>query len=170
MAELRLIWIDTAMAGALHQGGPHFESIYNVRLENSAQILRDVIGQTLAMHKTKPPAPWGGYVGADSQTGFVIGTCAFTNQPDANGIVEIAYFTFPEYERRGYATAMAKALIKIALSSPLVKEVIANTLAEPNASTRVLEKVGMTWRGEVIDPVDGKIWRWGLVAPVSTQR
>src|SRR5262249_27813773 len=167
MADIRLIWIDTAMAGALHQGASRFESTYNVRLENSAQMLRDVISQTLAMHKTKPPAPWGGYIVVDSQSGVVIGTCAFTNQPDPNGTVEIAYFTFPEYKRRGYATAMAKSLIKIAWSSPIVKEVIANTLPEPSASTRILEIVGMKCRGEVIDPVDGKIWRWGLKARSS---
>src|SRR5262249_9966762 len=58
MADIRLIWIDTAMAGVLHQGASHFESTYKVRLENSAQMLRDVISQTLVMHKTKPPAPW----------------------------------------------------------------------------------------------------------------
>jgi len=163
MPDIRLIWIDPAMAAALHQGAPHYEATYKVRLENSAAIMRDVISQTLAMHKAKPPAPWGGYIAVDSQTAVTIGTCAFTNAPDQNGIVEIAYFTFPEYERRGYATAMAKALLRIAWYSPLVKEVIANTLAEPNASTRILEKVGMKWRGEVIDPVDGKIWRWGIL-------
>jgi hypothetical protein len=29
-----------------------------------------------------------------------------------------------------------------------------------NASTRILERIGMTLIGEVVDPDDGLVWRW----------
>jgi len=38
---------------------------------------------------------------------------------------------------------MAARLIDLAQSSPAVQRVIAHTLPEPNASTRILQKVGM---------------------------
>jgi len=49
-------------------------------------------------------------------------------------------------------------------SSAAVLRVIAHTLPETNASTRVLEKVGMNFVGEVIDPDDGRVWRWQMQA------
>jgi len=37
---------------------------------------------------------------------------------------------------------------------------IAHTLPEPNASTRILEKVGLRRDGEARDPEVGVVWRW----------
>ena len=55
--------------------------------------------------------PWIGYlVVASSQA---VGTCGFKSPP-LDGRVEIAYFTFPEYENRGLATQMAGQLIALA--------------------------------------------------------
>jgi Acetyltransferase (GNAT) domain len=42
----------------------------------------------------------------------IVGTCAFRSPPQ-NGEVEIAYFTFPEFEGRGFATEMGRRLIQI---------------------------------------------------------
>jgi RimJ/RimL family protein N-acetyltransferase len=76
--------------------------------------------------------------------------------------VEISYGTVPKYEGRGHATDMARAMIGIAFASPAVRRVIAHTLPEPNASSRVLHKAGLTKTGEVIDPEDGRVWRWEI--------
>jgi RimJ/RimL family protein N-acetyltransferase len=64
------------------------------------------------------------------------------------------------FEGQGYGTKMAEKLIAIAAASPEVCRVIAHTLPERNASTRILEKVGMKLVGEVNDPEDGRVWRW----------
>jgi ribosomal-protein-alanine N-acetyltransferase len=55
--------------------------------------------------------PWIGYLALSGPE--VVGTCSFTSQPHL-GKVEIAYFTFPQFEGRGMATSMARALIEIA--------------------------------------------------------
>ncbi len=55
---------------------------------------------------------------------------------------------------------MARKLIELAASWTTVKRVIAHTLPEVNASTRVLEKVVMSFVGEVIDPDDSRVWQW----------
>ena len=119
---------------------------------------REMLEQTLDLLTRDPrPDPWGCYLAsADGQT---IGTCAFKAAPDAAGAVEIAYMTFPAFERQGHATAMAAALVEIAAAAgtPLA---IAHTLPEENASNRALRRNGFTFAGEVEDPEDGLIWRW----------
>ncbi len=107
---------------------------------------------------------FGGYLTLDAESRAVVGTCGFRTQPSKDGIVEIAYFTFPRFEGRGYATSMARELLALAASSPLVRRVIAHTLPERNPSTRVLEKVAMRFVGEVDDPEDGRVWRWESTA------
>jgi RimJ/RimL family protein N-acetyltransferase len=86
-----------------------------------------------------------------------VGTCGFTRPPHA-GRVEIAYHTFPLFERRGFATQMARALLDIAAEHA----VIAHTAPESNASTSVLLKLGFQLEGRVMDPERGVVWRWQL--------
>jgi RimJ/RimL family protein N-acetyltransferase len=90
----------------------------------------------------------------------VIGMASFKGPPNAEGAVEIAYAIVPGYQNRGYATEAAQGLVDYALADPRARRVIAHTLREPNASTRVLKKCGFQFAGEVIDPEDGPVWRW----------
>ncbi|HEY5720880.1 MAG TPA: GNAT family N-acetyltransferase [Allosphingosinicella sp.] len=119
---------------------------------------RALLAQTLGLLTADPrPEPWGCYlagVGPDT-----VGTCAFKSAPSEKGEVEIAYMTFPAFERRGHATAMAAALADIAFHAG-VPTVIAHTLPEENASTRALRRNGFSCSGEVMDPEDGLVWRW----------
>ena len=46
----------------------------------------------------------------------------------------------------------------------VVDYVYAHTLAESNASTRVLEKCRMTKVSEAVDPDVGNVWRWEIGA------
>src|SRR4026207_83574 len=55
--------------------------------------------------------PWIGYLGLADET--PVGTCGFKSPP-RDGRVEIAYFTIPEFEGRGFASAMAAALVAMA--------------------------------------------------------
>ena len=103
--------------------------------------------------------PWTAYLA--SQDGVVIGTCAFKGQPK-NGVVEIAYGTHPEQEGKGIATRMATELIRMARSSDPAVRIIAQTLPEPNASTRVLAKCGFKQVREAVDDEVGRVWEWEL--------
>ena len=93
---------------------------------------------------------------------MIIGFCSFTGPPSANGMVEIAYGIAPGYQRRGYATEAARAIVDYAFASGQVRTIQAHTLPEQNSSTRVLEKCGFTLSGEIIHPTDGPVWRWEL--------
>lgn len=161
MASIRLIRIDERLERIVEEAGDAFSQAYGASLGDSEAAVREVVAQTLALLTRAPrAAEWGGYLAVDEPLALVIGTCGYTHGPEADGTVEIAYFTFPAFEGRGYATAMAGELLNRALRSGVVREVVAHTLPERNASTRILEKIGLRLVGEAEDPEVGKVWRW----------
>ena len=101
--------------------------------------------------------PWVGFLALEG--GNCVGACGFTSPP-ARGVVEIAYFTYPDFERRGIATRMAQRLISIAQGCDPSVRIIAHTLTEENASNHILKKLGFAFTGTVDHPEDGKIWEW----------
>ena len=105
--------------------------------------------------------PWVGYLAI--KQGQVVGTCSFKSAP-WNGRVQIAYFTFPEFEGQGVATSMARELIEISRATDPALAIIAHTLPEENASTAVLEKNGFEYQGMVNHPDDGLVWEWCYAA------
>lgn len=103
--------------------------------------------------------PWIGYLALADET--LVGTCGFKSSP-RDGRVEIAYFTFPAFEGRGFASAMAAELVALAQqhSSPLV--IAAQTLPERNASHSVLEKLEFRHVDTIDHAEDGTVWEWKL--------
>lgn len=97
----------------------------------------------------------------------LIGNCGYKGPPE-KGVVEIGYEVALDYRQNGYATEMAKALVKNAFAFQDVDLVLAHTLAEENASVHVLRKCGFHFDGELVDPEDGNIWRWKLPREQST--
>jgi [ribosomal protein S5]-alanine N-acetyltransferase len=117
-----------------------------------------------ALRKSTRTDPWQhGFFIVDRERTCVVGTAGFKGPPDSDGVVEIAYGVAPDYQGRGYATEAARALVEFALADNRVKVVRAHTLPEENASTHVLTRNGFRFLGEVIDPEDGRIWRWELL-------
>ena len=109
------------------------------------------------------PNPWThGFTIVHRASGATIGNCAYKGPPDADASVEIAYGIDPEYQRRGFATEAAQALVDYALSSDEVRVVRAHTRPDGKASMRVLTKLGFTCIGEVLDPEDGLVLRWEI--------
>lgn len=107
--------------------------------------------------------PWLPYLFVFRPDRALVGLGGFKSIPDSKRTVEIGYSVAPHYQGRGFATSAAHQLIQIAFESKLVDCVCAHTLAEPNASTRVLEKSGMTKVSETVDPDVGNVWRWEIV-------
>ena len=125
-----------------------------------AQVSADWVARVRA---ATAPDPWiCGFSIFERASGAAVGSCAFKSPPDPDGVVEIAYGVDPSHQGRGYATEATQALVDYAFASGRVRRVIAHTLPEPNASTRVLAKCGFDFLGEVIDPDDGLVWRWKI--------
>ena len=115
----------------------------------------------LARLRAETKSPWiHGFGVVEQDTHELIGLASFKGPPDEEGVVEIAYAIVPSRENRGYATEASAALVDFAFRDPRVRRVRAHTLPESNASTRVLSRNGFHHLGEVIDPEDGRVWRW----------
>ena len=164
MVPIELLALDRMAWEHLARDPVLFAGQQSLTLGADVDLLRNVGQQTVAMlQRTEATIPWTGYLAVDRVHDIIIGTCAFTARPDADGVVEIAYFTFPGCEGRGYASAMAAKLVEVAEGTGEIRRVRAHTLPEPNASTRILEKTGFTRAGETIDPESGPVWRWERV-------
>ena len=111
------------------------------RLEPLPQLARDICDPFREFYNLQGfTLPWTGYLA--EQDGVIVGSCGFKGAP-ADNRVEIAYFTFPNFEGRGLATQMARHLVDIALVTSLGITVAAQTLPEENASTTILRKLGL---------------------------
>ena len=129
-------------------------------LSHAVPVVVTVVEATLQLYRTVGyEPPWVGYLAFEDDE--CVGTCGFKAPPQLNR-VEIAYFTFPEYESRGIATRMASELIHIALEKSPAMTVTAQTLPEENASTTILKKLQFRWVGVLEHPEDGLVWEWHL--------
>ncbi len=163
MKSVELVRLDPAIEKSLADDPSYINGLIEGNWARVAERVHQVIGRTLTVTPTSVDRlEWGGYFVVDVNTREIVGSCAFKGQPSEDGSVEIAYFTYPGFEGKGYATAMARKLIDLASDCTEVKRVIAHTLPEESASTRVLAKLEMRFVGEVTDPEDGRVWRWQI--------
>src|SRR6266446_4854207 len=98
---------------------------------------------------------WWTYLPVLKEENILIGSGGYKGKPDAEGMVEFGYEIAAAYRNRGLATEMARALIQHAFENSEVKIVVAHTLAEENASVKVLKKCGMNFIEEILHPDDG---------------
>ncbi len=103
---------------------------------------------------------WGARLFLAGDPAELVGWGGFKGPP-ADGVVELGYEIAEARQGRGLATAAVGAMLAQAFGAPEVVEVIAHTLPEHNASTRVLEKAGFAFAREAEE--DGeRIWRFSL--------
>ena len=161
MPNVELVRLDPELEASLVNNPAYFEAMMEENWARVAELVHQLVGRKFtAVPLRVNKLEWGGYFVVDSETRDVVGSCAFKGEPNENGDVEIAYFTYPDFEGKGYATQMAQKLVDLAINGSSVNRVIAHTLPQKNASTRVLEKAQMRFVGEVTDPEDGQVWQW----------
>lgn len=118
------------------------------------------------LRAARGPDPWEfGYTVLLADSRNAIGGVSFKGAPGPDGVVEIAYGIDEAFQRRGYATESAAALVRFAFADPRVRLVCAHTLPGAAASGRVLEKCGFTRVSDGIDPEDGVVWRFEKARP-----
>ena len=85
------------------------------------------------------------------------GLVGFKGCPDEDGQTEIGYGMDPAFQHQGYTTEAARALVAWAFEEPTCKSIVAVNVQKDNpASSRILEKLGMTVYEET---EDGLSWR-----------
>lgn len=89
----------------------------------------------------------------------IVGSCSFVGQPQ-DGKVEIAYWTFKEFERQGIASFACKELVSIANQTDPNVTITAKTAPKHNASTKILENNNFVFSKIVQDEEIGDAWLW----------
>lgn len=152
---------------ALMEGGAVYEEQFGIKV--AAGLPEFLAGPEVSeeflarLRAAPPPDPWkDGFGVVHVAENRLIGLCSFNGPPDEEGAVEISYGIAPGYEGRGHATEAARLIIARAFADARVRMVRAHTLPQENASTHVLRKCGLTHSCELIDPVDGSVWRWEM--------
>ena len=101
--------------------------------------------------------PWVGYF--IIRQNQIVGSCGFVGQPK-DGKVEVAYWTFKEFEGQGIASFACKELVSIANQTDPDLTITAKTAPEHNASTRILQKNNFSFTEIVQDEEIGNAWLW----------
>ena len=161
--RLKLTDHDPKHILALLESSDEYENVSGIRVaEGVRDFLLSASADFFAQLQTAPaPDPWKfGFAILHKIDNVMIGMCGFTGPPDSDGAVEIAYSIAPAYQGKGYATEAAMALVDFASRDNRVRIIRAHTLAQTNASTRVLEKCGFKKTGEMVDPENNLVWRW----------
>jgi RimJ/RimL family protein N-acetyltransferase len=166
-ARLRIEPVRLAHLQALGQGEAAFGEALGVSVAKdwAGPDAQDAITRSGSYLEANPAsADWWMHAIIHEADNQLIGTGGYKGEP-AGGMVEIGYELAPAWRGQGLATEAAQGLIDHAFARPDVDHVLAHTLPDANASTRVLKRLGMRFDGEVHDPDDGDIWRWRLDRP-----
>jgi [ribosomal protein S5]-alanine N-acetyltransferase len=158
--EIAVIPCTVAHIDALVEGDDAFEARFGWRVVPGYLDFPEVLGPSRQTLVDGGDPAWHSQLFVDPTAGELIGFGGFKGPP-RDGEVEIGYSIAPGRRRRGFATAAALAMIEVARAAG-VDIVVAQTLPEPNASTRVLERCGFVRAGAATDPQVGDVWRWEL--------
>jgi RimJ/RimL family protein N-acetyltransferase len=151
--DLRLLRDDPA----------RFEEVRGLRVEPGWSPFDGALDGALRMLEGGMEPRWATHLFVHRPDAAVVGIGGFTGPP-VEGTAEIGYAVAPAYQGQGLATEAASRLLAAAARGG-VRTVRAHTLAEENASTRVLARLGFERTAELTDPEDGPVWRWERPAP-----
>src|SRR5262245_24099132 len=157
-ATTRIQSVTLEQVEALLAGDNVFAARYGMRVEPGYLDFPEALPRTRDELANGMPSEWYSHLIIDADTNTVVGFGGYKGPP-AEGEVEIGYSVAPSCQRRGHATAAAQLLIDRARVKGATR-VCAYTLAEANASTRVLTRCGLTMTEVVEDAEVGSVWRW----------
>lgn len=162
--RLRLIACDESVFEAIFESDEALAKYLDIIITESAFEFGDAPIRSAYDKIIDNPAEktWWMYLVIHKNDKKLIGTCGYKGLPNEEGEVEIGYGIMEGYRNQGYATELSKALIDRAFDQSNVVSVLAHTLAEENASVKVLKKCQMQFVKELIDKEDGKIWKWHI--------
>lgn len=85
--------------------------------------------------------------------GTYLGWCGLKYFPETNE-VDLGYRFMKKFWGKGYATESSKACLQYGFETLKLPRIIAKAMPENIGSIKVMQKLGMTFRGYVKDPTD----------------
>ena len=160
MPEIRLIEATPEHLEALLESRAALGGQLQSPIPDGWPAFPEAIQFTLSALREHPDqSGWWMHFFLDAETGMLVGSGGFAGPP-ADGTVEIGYEIAPEFRRRGFGSAAARALVAKAQGSGLVDRVIAHTLQGDPSSSGVLRVVGFDHIEEIPDPEQGVVSEW----------
>ncbi|MBR9920462.1 MAG: GNAT family N-acetyltransferase [Bacteroidetes bacterium] len=162
--QIKLINCDLPLIKAVLQGDDHLADYLEVEVPNPwTEFGRSAFEYVIKKVERDPDvAPWWTWLPILEDKRILVGSCGYKGKPDETGAIEIGYEVSKGFRGRGIATQIATKLVERAWGFAAVKTILAHTLAEKNASCRVLEKCGFSRVDELDDPMAGMVWRWKI--------
>lgn len=157
MVRVEPITLEWALA--LADGDAAFEERFGITVEADWSGFPEALPILLEAARAGSMTEWRPHLFFDSD-GALVGNGGWKGPPQ-DGVAELGYAVAPSRQRRGIATAAVREFVQRARRAGL-RAVCAHTLAEMNASTKVLERCGFARTDELIDPDEGPVWRWEL--------
>ena len=166
MNRVRLVTADLRLLDAALAGDDALAEALGCDVVPGWATFAGALGRTRDAVAADPEAPaWGSRFFVASEPPELVGWGGFKGPPGGEGgVVELGYEIAESRRGRGLATAAVAAMLDQAFADDRVDSVIAHTLPEHNASTRVLEKSGFGLDGETREG-DMTAWRWRLERP-----
>lgn len=162
MPPIRFVTLDAATVSHILSDPAGYQRETGIVFDPHTEQIVEILQMTSKLFtQNAADIPWVCYIAVRLADGVAVGSCGFKGPPAADGTVEIAYGTYPAFERQGAATAMTAEMVRIARAGGATVA-MAHTLPDNAASQRVLTKAGFRHVGEETDPEDGLVWRWEL--------
>ena len=157
---VRVVPVAPEWAEALMEGDAVFSARFGIPIEPGWSGFPEALSLIRDYARSGRPREWGPHLFLDVADGALVGNGGWKGEP-VDCAAELGYAVSPSRQRRGIATFVVRELVERARSAG-VRAAIAHTLAEESASTTVLQRCGFVKVGELVDPVDGPVWRWEL--------
>jgi RimJ/RimL family protein N-acetyltransferase len=162
-ADLNLVSASSELLNAAIEDEPELGRLLGATVAHGwAGFPESLPGLRDSSARNPPGYPWGPYFFVVDDPRTLVGLGGYKGRPSKEGIVEIGYAIAPAFRGRGLATAAVQQMVTRGFRDSQVRFIDAHTLAQTNASTRVLEKSGFEMLASIEDPDDGPIWHWRL--------
>lgn len=162
MLEIKLIDATFETLAAARRGDGALAAMLGMEIAKGWLEFPEALDMMCADYESAPAArAWGTLFFVTERPRRLVGWGGYKGPP-REGAVEIGYAIAPGERGKGYATAAARAMIDRAFAALEISAVTAHTLAEENASTKILKKLGFDRVAEFADPQDGPVWGWRL--------
>ncbi|MBV8528436.1 MAG: GNAT family N-acetyltransferase [Candidatus Dormibacteraeota bacterium] len=147
-------------ADALAEGDDVFSHRFGIPVAPGWSGFPEALSLMLDATASRESGEWGPHLFFD-EDGTLVGNGGWKGAP-VDGVAELGYAVAPSRQGRGIATAAVQQLLQRGRAANL-RTAVAHTLPQRSASTTVLERCGFTLVGVVLDPSEGRVWRWELI-------
>jgi ribosomal-protein-alanine N-acetyltransferase len=151
--RLRPLTLDDASALFVFTSDPDVARFTSWTPHRSVDDARAYLTTIIKRYDDGDLAPWGVVHRADQG---LIGYCGLTEWDRDDARAELVYALARPYWGRGYAAEAARAAIAFGFERLGLNRIEATCEPENVASSRVMEKVGMTFEGVLREQVRGK--------------